>query len=115
MRHAIIALALLTAPLAACESLPAIPASANRIDEQALGAVYAAGTLANYAITATAPTMSRDQALKAKAFKAKADAAVRAAEQAKAIGDAFGYAKAVADATSALNGVSAALPASKEK
>lgn len=115
MKHIALALALLTAPLAGCANLPSIPASASKIDEQALGAVYAAGTLANYAIIATAPTMSRDQALKVRAFKAKADAAVMAAEQAKAIGDAFAYAKAVADATSALNSVSAALPASKEK
>ena len=108
MKRIALALVLLTAPLTltACETLP-IPASATRIDEQALGAVYAASILANHAITATAPTMTRDQALKAKAFKAKADAAVKAAERAKAVGDALAYTAAISDATSALNAISA--------
>jgi hypothetical protein len=110
MKHAILALALLTAPLTACSSFPTIPASASKIDEQALGSVYAAATLANYAIKASAPTMSKDQALKVKAFKVKVDSAVKAAERAKEIGDAFAYSQAVADATSALNSITANLP-----
>lgn len=113
MKHIALTLALLTAPLAGCANFPTIPASASRIDEQALGAVYAAGILANHAIIATAPTMSRDQALKARAFKSKADAAIKAAEGAKAIGDALAYSTAIAEATSALNGVSATIKPEK--
>lgn len=114
MKAVFLALTLLSAPFAltACETLP-IPTSANRIDEQALGAVYAAGILANHAIVATAPTMTRDQALKARAFKARADSAVKAAEQAKAVGDALAYASAIREATSALNGVSATIKPEK--
>lgn len=107
MRNQFIALALLTAPLAACGSLPTIPASASKFDEQALGAVYAAATLANYAIAASAPTMSKESALKAKAFKVKLDSAVKAAEHAKSVGDTFTYATAISDATGALNAISA--------
>lgn len=107
MKHIALSLALLTAPLAGCANFPTIPATASKLDEQALGAVYAAATLANYAIIASAPTMSREQALKAQALKVKMDSAVKAAERAKAVGDAFAYSTAIADATGALNAISA--------
>lgn len=107
MKHLVLSALLLTAPLTltACGTIPS--ATASKLDEQALGAVYAAATLANHAITASAPTMSRDQALKAKALKLKMDSAVKAAERAKAVGDAFAYSTAISDATSTLNAISA--------
>lgn len=105
MKHLILSALLITAPftLTACET---VPASVSRLDEQALGTAYAAATLANYTIAATAPTMSREKALKAQALKERYTTAIRKAETAKAIGDALGYRANIADATKAFNAVS---------
>lgn len=87
----------------------------QQIDEQALGVVYAAATLANLSITAAAPSMTVDQAKQAFAIKAKYTAAVKIAERAKATGDAKTYTAKIREATGLFNQVSSLIVAAKEK
>lgn len=125
MKRILLPLALaLALPLAACESgLLSNDKSVSevalqghqQIDEQALGVVYAAATLANLSITAAAPSMTVDQAKQAVAIKARYTAAVKVAEQAKATGDARTYAAKIKEATGLFNQVSALITAAAAK